>query len=269
MSRLERTTDIGTAPQLADLERLARLAGKILLDGYEKEHQIDFKGEIDLVTEIDRRSEAALIAEITEKFPSHHILAEESGGTVSGRHQWYIDPLDGTVNYAHGLPFFCVSIAYACDGRMQLAAVYDPLRDELFTAERGKGAMVNGRMLKVSATTELHRCLLVTGFAYDAWTAAKDNFALFTHFGKKTQGVRRLGSAALDLCSIAAGRLDGYWELSLKPWDLAAGALIAAEAGARVTQVDGGLDLFSPPCSILAAPPAIHSQMLGEIRPYL
>lgn len=269
MSNQEKMPDMERAPQLSDLARLARMAGKILLDGYEKEHQIDFKGEIDLVTEIDRRSEAALIAEITRKFPSHHILAEESGGTVGGRHQWYIDPLDGTVNYAHGLPFFSVSIAYACDGRIQLAAVYDPLRDELFTAEQGAGASVNGRPLRVSAVRDLQRCLLATGFAYDTWTAAKDNFALFTHFGKKTQGVRRLGSAALDLCSIAAGRLDGYWELSLKPWDLAAGALIAVEAGAQVTQVDGGLDLFSPPYSILAAPPAIHAQMLAEIQPYL
>ena len=254
-----------TTPTLADIERLARQAGQILRAGYQKEHQVDYKGVIDPVTEIDRQSEEYLIGEIRKQFPDHHILAEESGGTQGKGHQWFIDPLDGTVNYAHNIPFFSVSIAYASNGTSNLAAVYDPMRDELFSAERGKGAYLNGRPLRVSATTELHRSLLVTGFPYDAWNSEFDNFANFVHFSKMSQGVRRLGSAALDLSYVAAGRLDGFWELALKPWDVAAGGLICEEAGGRVTNVFGGPDYISPPQSVLATTPGIHARMLEEL----
>jgi myo-inositol-1(or 4)-monophosphatase len=252
-------------PSLSDVAELARQAGQILAAGYEQEHQVAFKGEIDLVTEIDHRSEAFLVEEVQRRFPGHHVLAEERGGVEGGGPQWYIDPLDGTVNYAHGVPFFCVSIAYAVDTVLTLAAVYDPMRGELFTAERMKGAWVNGRPLRVRLETELSRSLLVTGFPYDIWNSPHTNLEHFSRFSRISQGVRRLGSAALDLCYVAAGRFDGYWELSLKPWDLAAGALIALEAGARVTSVQGGAELLVPPYSVLAATPAIHRQMLATL----
>lgn len=255
-----------TSPKLTDLERLARQAGGILRAGYQKEHQVDYKGVIDLVTEVDRQSEDYLLGEIKSKFPEHHILAEESGGTRGDGHQWYIDPLDGTVNYAHHIPIFCVSIAYASNGTLSLAAVYDPMRDEMFTAERGKGAHLNGLPLRVSGVTELQKSLLVTGFPYDAWNSEFDNFANFVKFAKLTQGVRRLGAAALDLAYVAAGRFEGFWELALSPWDVAAGGLICEEAGARVTNVYGEPDYISSPQSILATTPGIHTSMLDELK---
>jgi myo-inositol-1(or 4)-monophosphatase len=255
-----------TTPTLSYLERLARQAGEILRAGYQKEHKVDYKGVIDLVTEIDRQSEEYLLGEIQAEFPDHHILAEESGGTRGEGHQWYIDPLDGTVNYAHNIPIFSVSIAYASNAGLSLAAVYDPMRDEMFTAERGKGAHLNGNPLHVSDAVELQKSLLVTGFPYDAWNSEFDNFANFVHFSKMTQGVRRLGSAALDLCYVAAGRFDGFWELALSPWDVAAGGLICEEAGGRVTNVFGKSDYISPPQSILATTPGIYARMLEELE---
>jgi myo-inositol-1(or 4)-monophosphatase len=253
-------------PALNDLEELARGAGAILREGYQKEHQVDFKGVIDLVTEVDRESEAYLLGELRSRFPEHHILSEESGGSRGDGHQWYIDPLDGTVNYAHNIPIFCVSIAYAANGTQQLAVVYDPMRDELFSAAYGKGAHLNDRLLRVSAAQELQKSLLVTGFPYDAWDTEFDNFDNFVHFSKMSQGVRRLGSAALDLCYVAAGRFDGFWELGLSPWDVAAGGLICAESGGRVTNINGGMDYLSPPQSILATAPGIHARMLSELN---
>lgn len=254
-------------PTLADLERLARQAGQILYNGYEKDHQVDYKGVIDLVTEIDHQSEDFIIGEIQRQFPGHHILAEESGALDGhGEHLWLIDPLDGTVNYAHGVPVFCVSIGYAYKKQVILGAVYDPLRDELFTAERGKGSWLNGRSLKASKVEELQRSLLVTGFPYDTWNAPRNNFDYFTKLGKMTQGVRRLGSAALDLCYVAAGRFEGYWELAVKPWDVAAAGLVAEEAGARVTNIDGDADYISPPQSVLAANPILYSKLLAELK---
>jgi myo-inositol-1(or 4)-monophosphatase len=249
-------------PALKDLERLARQSGEILRLGYGHEHQVDYKNVIDLVTEVDRKSEAFLLGEILRLFPGHQIVSEEIG-LVPGRiaDQWYVDPLDGTVNYAHGIPIFSVSIAYAHEGVLTLGVVFDPLRDELFAAELGQGAWCNGNRLKVSRVTDLNRSLLVTGFPYDAWTTDHDNLDNFGRFARITQGVRRLGSAALDLCYVAAGRFDGYWELSLKPWDLAAGALIAAEAGAVVTSLSGQTEILAPQCSILAAPPVLYQKM--------
>jgi myo-inositol-1(or 4)-monophosphatase len=249
-------------PTLPDLERLARQAGEILRLGYGQEHQVDYKGAIDLVTEVDHQSEELLLGEIQRSFPGHQIISEEAG-LLPGRlgDQWYVDPLDGTVNYAHGIPFFSVSIAYAHAGIVTLGVVYDPMRDELFTAERGRGARLNGRSLRVSSVTELQRSLLVTGFPYDAWSTPRNNLEQFSRFAKLTQGVRRLGSAAQDLCYVAAGRCEGYWELSVKPWDIAAGGLVASEAGATVTSLDGQPDYITPPCSVLAAPPVLHEKM--------
>lgn len=263
-----------TTPTLSYLELLARQAGKILRAGYQQDHQVDYKGVIDLVTEIDYQSEEFLLGEIKKDFPDHHILAEESGGTRGDGPQWYIDPLDGTVNYAHNIPIFCVSIAYASNGTtstslsagLSLAAIYEPMRDEMFTAARGKGAHLNGRPLQVSDATELQKSLLVTGFPYDAWDSEFDNFANFVKFAKMSQSVRRLGSAALDLAYVAAARFDGFWEMALQPWDVAAGGLICKEAGARVTNVYGEPDFISPPQSILATTPGIHARMLEELE---
>lgn len=253
-------------PTIYYIDNLARKAGEILRAGYNKEHQVGYKGVIDLVTEVDRQSEDYLLGEVRRDFPAHHIFSEESG-VIQGDQEniWYIDPLDGTVNYAHHVPIFSVSIGYAYQGQLTLGAVYDPMRDEMFLAERGEGASLNGEKLTASDVNELQKSLLVTGFPYDAWDTKQDNFANFVKFAKLTQGVRRLGSAALDLCYVAAGRFDGFWELSLKPWDVAAGGLIAKEAGATVTNVYGEADFISAPQSILATAPGIHAHMLTEL----
>lgn len=254
-------------PTLKDVETLARNAGAILREGYNKEHDIQYKGVIDLVTEIDHASEAFLLNEINTRFPGGHIFAEESGETQGQNEDiWYIDPLDGTVNYAHHVPIFCVSIGFASHGTLSLGAVYDPLRDEMFSAEKGKGAYLNGKKLQTTKVTELQKSLLVTGFPYDTWNTPKNNFDYFTKLAKMTQGVRRLGSAALDGCYVAAGRFDGFWELSLKPWDVAAAALIAQEAGAQVTSISGDSDFLKPPLSIIISAPGIYPQILEALK---
>lgn len=262
-----------TTPTLSDLERLAREAGEILRQGYsarpgnERRVQVKYKSEIDPVTEFDHRSEAFLVGEIRRLFPDHRILAEESGVTAGGEDcQWYIDPLDGTVNYAHGVPVFSVSIAYAHRGVLQLGVVYDPIQDECFSAESGLGAWLNGEPLQVSTTETLNSSLLATGFPYDIRHSAQNNLDHYKNFSLQSQGVRRLGSASLDLCYVAAGRFDGYWEIRLQPWDMAAGALIAAEAGAKVTDLSGRPNFLSPPCSILAANSVLHTQMLTVLN---
>ncbi len=235
--------------------------------GYGRAHAFTHKGRIDLVTEYDRRSEELLLGLVRERFADHSILSEESGiHAGSDGQMWYIDPLDGTTNFAHGLPVFCVSIGYADDQGMRLGVVFDPTRDEMYAAERGQGAWLNEDRLAVSSADELLQCLLTTGFAYENWVI-ETNLAHFSRFQRLTQGVRRLGSAALDLCYVAAGRLDGYWEASVYPWDLAAGGLIAAEAGALVTNLRGGPDYLTRPCSILAANPSLHAKMLAELQP--
>lgn len=254
-------------PTLSDLERLAREAGVILRNGYNKEHTVHYKGTIDLVTESDHASEAFLLGEIKSYFPGGHILAEESGN-IQGSNEdlWYIDPLDGTVNYAHHIPIFCVSIGFASNGVLTLGAVYDPMRDEMFLAEKGKGAFLNGKPIHVSDVVELEKSLLVTGFPYDTWNTELDNFKYFERLAKKTQGVRRLGSAALDACYVGAGRFDGFWEFKLKPWDVAAGGLIARESGAMVTAIDGGDDFLAPPLSILATTPGIYEATKAQLK---
>jgi myo-inositol-1(or 4)-monophosphatase len=251
-------------PTLLDLEGLARQAGGILRAHFGQRLQIDHKGVIDLVTEADRRSEDFLLAEIRRRFPGQRLVAEESGGIDGSDGQvWYIDPLDGTVNYAHGLPIFSISIAYAENGQVRLGVVYDPMREECFSAERGLGARLNGQTLCVSATEDLDRSLLVTGFPYDIRTNPQNNLDHFTRLALHAQAVRRLGSAALDLCYVAAGRFDGYWEIRLQAWDVAAGGLIAEEAGATVTNLIGGADYLSWPQSVVAANPLIHPQIVA------
>jgi len=254
-------------PILSDLETLARQAGEILRTGYGHCTYIDHKGVIDLVTDVDHRSEAFLLDAIRKRFLTHRVVAEESG-VLDGDDSrvWYVDPLDGTVNYAHGVPIFAVSIAYTENGEVVLGAVYDPMQDEYFCAERGSGAWLNGNPLFVSDAQDLNDSLLVTGFPYDIRNNPDNNLDHYANFALCSQGVRRLGSAALDLAYVAAGRFDGYWELSIQPWDIAAGVLIVQEAGGMVTDIHGGPDYLSPTPSVLAANPHIHSQMLGVLR---
>ena len=230
--------------------------------------RVDKKGTIDLVTEVDFECERLCRAIIAERFPDHDVLAEElsSGPTERARssHRWVFDPLDGTTNYAHGLPIFCASLALEIDGVAEVGAVFDPTRNELFTAERAVGAFLNGSRIQVSGTAALLDSLLVTGFPYDVHKQTGDLVGLFGAFLGKARAVRRLGSAALDLCYVAAGRFEGFWEQQLKPWDVSAGALIVTEAGGRVTGMDGSP--FDPAAAhLVASNVRVHDAILAVI----
>lgn len=254
-------------PSLADIETLARQAGDILCGRFGQEHDVFLKGKYDLATEADHASEDFLVQAIQSRFPEDPILTEESGSLEgSSANGWFIDPLDGTINFAHGVPIFCVSIGYARQGRMELGAVYDPSRGECFCAERGQGAFLNGRPIRVSAVEDLALSLLATGFPHNLGTHTRNNLDYFARLATRTQGVRRLGSAALDICWTAAGRFDGFWEVQMSAWDVAAGGLIAAEAGAVVTDLSGRPDFFHPPFEMLAANPFIHPQVLAALQ---
>ena len=244
------------------IELIARQAGDVLREGFGNVRHVQQKGVIDLVTEFDRRAEEIIVPAIQKEFPSHAILAEESGHnhTVS-EYQWVIDPLDGTTNFAHGIPIFSVSIALLKNDSPIAGVAYDPLRDEMFSAEAGQGASLNQRPIHVSARTELGQAVLSTGFPYDVRTNPQNNFTQFVQFQLRTQAVRHLGSAALDCAWTAMGRLDGYWELGVKPWDVGAGALIVREAGGRVTSVDGDENFLSDD-SIVVSNSLLHEQML-------
>lgn len=250
-------------PTLNDIKQWAAQAGDILLEGFGQRHHIHHKGVTDLVTEIDHRSEDYLVGQIRQRFPGHAICAEESGSLDGDPdHIWYIDPLDGTVNYAHGYPFFCVSLAYAEKGRLKYGVVFDPNRGECFSAERGGGAWLGETRLHVSGVERLIDGMLATGFAYELLDTPLNNLDHFRRFCHQAQNVRRSGSAALELCYVAAGRLDGMWNLRLKPWDIAAAGLIIQEAGGLATSADGQADFLAPPYSILAANPHLHPLML-------
>jgi myo-inositol-1(or 4)-monophosphatase len=254
-------------PQLEDLEGLARGAGEILRGGFGGPVAVKHKGATDFVTEMDFRSETYLVSTIQEKFPSHRVVTEESGVLEGDTdHQWMVDPLDGTTNYSHGLPIYAVSLAYVLEGKTRLGVVYDPSLDACFSAERGRGAWLNGNSLQVSTVRTLNDSFLVTGFPYDIRTRPDNNLDHYAYFATRSVAVRRLGSAALDLCYIAAGRFDGYWEISLGVWDLAAGALIVEEAGGVVTRLDGEENYLAPPYSILAGNPFIHPLLLGYFK---
>ncbi len=243
------------------IEATALEAGALLKDRIDHRHTIHYKGEINLVTEADQLSEALIVERIRASFPDHGILAEESPEmSKSSGIRWIIDPLDGTTNYAHGYPVFCVSIALEMEGEIRLGAVYNPMLDELFIAQKGAGGFLNGRPLKVSQTAELSRSLLATGFPYDIRENRDNNMNYFEAMALNAQAVRRAGSAALDLAYVAAGRFDGFWELKLMPWDMAAGVLLVEEAGGVVTDLHSApLDLLSP--HILASNGLIHDEM--------
>ena len=243
----------------------ARMAGALLKEHIGGPRSITFKGQIDMVTEMDRRSEQVIVEALLDAFPGHAVLAEEETRIEGGSGLlWIIDPLDGTTNYAHGYPNFAVSIGLEHRDQIIVGVVYDPLRDELFSAVRGEGAHLNGRRISVSVNDQLIRSLLATGFPYDRATSPVNNLSEFNRMVLRSQEVRRCGSAALDLCSVAAGRLDGYWELKLKPWDVAAGSLIVQEAGGILTALSGGPFQVRDD-SVVASNGLIHRQMLEAL----
>jgi myo-inositol-1(or 4)-monophosphatase len=240
----------------------AREAGAVLRDYYRTGVTVKYKSEIDLVTEADHASEALILKRIRSAYPDCAILSEESGASANTSSAvWIADPLDGTTNFAHGLPIFCVTLALVIDGVVEVGVTYDPIYEELYTAQRGQGAYLNGERLHVSAVPTLDKALLVTGFPYDRRTNPNNNIRQFTDFSLRAQGVLRLGSAALDLGGIAAGRLDGYWEFKINPWDIAAGCLLVIEAGGQVSAPAGSpLDLFAR--QIVASNGVIQEEMV-------
>ena len=273
--RIERETQVSVAAplqkKLAATVRDTLLAGgAILRAGFAGRRVVRFKTPTSPVTQIDLRSEKAIVDLVRRRFPDHTFLAEESaharkgdlGRSRPGRFRWVIDPLDGTVNYLHRIPLSCVSVAVETGGVVLAGGVYDPFRDELFLAERGKGATLNGRTLRVSDEPRLSQALLITGFPYDHRRWARLYLSVLEAFLKKCQDVRRLGSAAIDLAWISAGRADGFWEYKLNPWDVAAGLLLVQEAGGRVSDFSGGPFLLDRTGETLASNGKIHAEML-------
>jgi myo-inositol-1(or 4)-monophosphatase len=244
--------------------RLAYAAGEIQKEHYERRGLVvQHKGIINLVTEVDMKCEELITRAIAEEYPDHEILAEEGTDKKSGSgYAWYIDPLDGTTNYAHGFPIFAPSIALAYKGEALAGAVYDPMRDEMFSGLKGGGAYLNGKRISVSTADNMDHALLGTGFPYDLRTNANNNIENFNRVVHQCQAIRRAGAAAIDLCYVACGRFEGFWEQWLYPWDMAAGALFVQEAGGVVSDMKGKpLDLFGK--SICAANPGIHPKLLG------
>jgi myo-inositol-1(or 4)-monophosphatase len=241
--------------------KAAREAGKLLMEKFERGIPVEFKGEFDLVTEADRQSEALIVKLIRDQYPDHEILAEEGAyERHSSEFRWIIDPLDGTTNFAHGFPWFAVSIALEVQGILTLGVVHNPYVGELYFAERGVGAFLNERRLQVSSIDTLERALMATGFAYDHKRCKANNYDYFTRFQMAAQACRRPGVASLDLASVAAGRFDGFWEMKLKPWDFAAGILLVEEAGGLVTDFDGRvMTLDAQEC--MASNQLIHDAM--------
>ncbi len=240
-------------------------AGEIQKQRYGQRIEIRHKGVIDLVTEVDRACEDVILETLRSRFPDHDIVTEETQLERRGsRYVWFVDPLDGTTNYAHGYPCFCASVAATCDGEVVAGAVYEPLREELFTAERGAGAHLNGRRLRVSESSELLQSLLVTGFPYDLRDDLVGKLRLFNRFMGVAQAIRRDGAAALDLANLAAGRIDAFWEERLQPWDMLAAKLMIEEAGGRLTRYDGSPTGLRAD-EVLASNGALHEAMMAVI----
>jgi myo-inositol-1(or 4)-monophosphatase len=246
--------------------RACRAAGRHQMKFFGQAQEVEHKGEIDLVTSVDRESEEKIVRILNRAYPGHGILAEEGAPSrAKGGYLWVVDPLDGTTNYSRGFPFFCVSIALAFRGRIIVGAVFNPLLDEIFTATRGGGAFLNGKRIQVSKQADLDGGFLATGFPYDIRRSKKNNLDHFARFATRCLAVRRAGSAALDLAGVACGRFDGFWELKLKPWDLAAGTLLVSEAGGRVTS-PGGRAWSLKQADVVASNGAVHGQMLDVLR---
>ncbi len=259
--------EINLQPLIKTASEAAAQAGMLLLRYARDGFRVTHKSLIDLVTEADHAAEQCVIDVILASFPDHRILAEERGeiDRSPSLYRWIIDPLDGTTNFAHGFPAYCVSIGLEYKGECVLGVVYDPTRDELFSATRGGGARVNDRSIHVSRTSQLDQALLVTGFAYDIRETPNNNLDHFARFALRAQGLRRTGSAALDLCYVAAGRFDGFWEVKLKPWDMAAGVVILQEAGGTVTNLFGAShSLFGQ--ELVSSNGLIHDAMISVIQ---
>ncbi|HOW88342.1 MAG TPA: inositol monophosphatase family protein [Candidatus Omnitrophota bacterium] len=248
------------------LEALAK-AGKIIRSHFGKEQKITKKGEFNLVTEIDKASEKAVVDLILKRFPGHSILAEESPAVTGSECRWIIDPIDGTTNFAHGFPIVSVSIGFEQNGRLEMGGVLDPTRGELFFAERGKGAFLNGKRIHVSKAKTLTDSLVVTGFPYDRKQDPDHYLSLLRAFLTQVQCIRRTGSAAIDLCYVACGRFDGYYEMKLNPWDKAAGMLLVEEAGGKLTDFSGN-PLTLESVQNLATNGLIHEEMLRSLEPF-
>jgi myo-inositol-1(or 4)-monophosphatase len=244
----------------------AKAAGRLIMSHFRTRFAVSYKGETDLVTEVDIAAEKLIVSALRREFPAHIILAEEgTPGAERGEFTWVIDPLDGTTNYAHGFPVFAVSIGLEIAGEVAWGAVYNPVLDEFFTARSGGGAFCNGAPLRVSSTALLGDSFLATGFPYDIRTSSVNNLDNFCAFAVRSRAIRRAGSAALDLCYVAAGRFDGFWELKLHPWDCAAGYLMVREAGGKVTDFSGSdASIYFPEC--IASNGLIHEQMLMIFR---
>jgi myo-inositol-1(or 4)-monophosphatase len=248
---------------------VARGAGRILREGHGRPGAIDYKGGIDLVTAFDRRSEEYVRAELARRFPGHAWLGEESGGSSSSgvpEHRWVVDPLDGTTNFAHAYPFYAVSIALEVRGERALGVVYDPLRDECFSAQRGAGAWLNGARISVSRESRMERALAATGFAYDVHEKPEETLRFFAPFLSRVQGIRRDGSAALNLAYLACGRFDLFWEVKLHAWDVAAGALLVEEAGGRISDFVGG-PMPSDGFEVAGSNGELHAELLATLAP--
>jgi myo-inositol-1(or 4)-monophosphatase len=254
-------------PLLETARGVALEAGALLRERYHRLTEVRYKGDINLVTEADTLAQALIVDRLSKAFPGHDFLAEEEGlKSLSGAEfRWIIDPLDGTTNFAHKLPVFCVSIGLERAGELRAGVVHNPMTGDTFWAAAGGGAFHDGSPIRVSATAELGRALLATGFGYDVWTT-RCNIDEHERMVMRCQGVRRCGSAALDLCFVACGRFDGFWELKLSPWDSAAGTVIVREAGGRVTDFEGRpVDVYKP--QVCASNGLVHEAMLGVLKP--
>jgi len=250
------------------MESIAREAGSLLMDYFRQRVKIEYKGDADLVTVADRKSEALILERVRKQFPSHDVMGEEGARIESGSdYKWYVDPLDGTTNFAHGFPVFCVSLGVQYRGRGAAGVIYDPTRDEMFAAAEGKGAFLNGKPIRVSATARLTDCLVGTGFPSHK-RHKNPNIHFYHQITLRTHGVRRAGSAALDLCNVASGRFDGFWEFNLNAWDTAAGVLIVQEAGGKVTNFSGGPFTIDSR-EVLASNGLLHDELLQEFQAIL
>jgi myo-inositol-1(or 4)-monophosphatase len=251
---------------LTDLEPIAREAGALLMSYFDRHIKIEYKGDVDLVTAADRASEKLIAERLHARWPQHGIVGEEGTRTdPSAEYRWYVDPLDGTTNFAHGYPVFCVSIALARhDDQLEAGVLYDPTRDELFAAERGQGATLNGKLIQASSTARLAESILGTGFPSHK-RHKNPNIHFYQQITLRSHGVRRAGSAALDLANVASGRYDGFWEFNLNPWDTAAGVLIVQEAGGRVTRFDGTPFRLDSD-EVLATNGLIHDEVITNFR---
>jgi len=247
------------------MEAIAREAGGLLMGHFRRHVKIEYKGSADLVTIADRESEALIIECIRRHFPTHDVMGEEGTRIETGSdYKWYVDPLDGTTNFAHGYPVFCVSLAVEFRGQRVAGVIYDPTRDEMFSAEKGNGARLNGEAIRVSSTPKLAESLIATGFPSHK-RHKNPNIYFYHQLTLRSHGVRRAGSAALDLCNVAAGRYEGFWEFNLNPWDTAAGVLIVEEAGGRVTDFSGGPFQIDSR-ETLASNGLVHNELLGEFQ---